>query len=383
MPPLKNPLLFITLFATLVFTRGMPMLHADSRIHMDATVNGNPVRFAFDTGSESTILFAQTADRIGLRWTPPSDDVMLKAGEVAAGFTQECELILDADPVKFVFHVVQAPLFQEMEIDGLIGWNNLRNNILLLEGPLQQIHFLAELPKDIQEWQVVEIRATREDLVLDTPAGGILIDTGDDSGVRLASNQWQSWKSSHANEARTMEAYSTLLKPINVSEVYWADTLELGSLLFNHVTVGKSLHASDVGIPDYLATIGLDALRQLVIILDGPSSRCYIRRERYAVPVSDHNRLGAVFTPEIITNEALIASVAAHSPAEEAGIMNGDQLIKIEDLDVTSWRTQPGILPLHRFWSQPSGTPIKLSLKRGDESFETTVILRDILAPAR
>jgi hypothetical protein len=49
-------------------------------------------------------------------------------------------------------------------------------------------------------------------------------------------------------------------------------------------------------------------------------------------------------------------------------------------LKVTNWRTDPLILPLSRFWSQPAGTKHRLTLKRGDETYETTVTLEDLPA---
>jgi hypothetical protein len=54
-------------------------------------------------------------------------------------------------------------------------------------------------------------------------------------------------------------------------------------------------------------------------------------------------------------------------------------LLKIDRLDVTQFRTQPGILPLTRFWCQPAATKLNLELRRGAEIFRTTVELRDLL----
>jgi hypothetical protein len=61
-------------------------------------------------------------------------------------------------------------------------------------------------------------------------------------------------------------------------------------------------------------------------------------------------------------------------------IRDGDVLLKIGVLNVTRWRTDPLILPLSRFWSQPAGTKHRLTLKRGDETYETTVTLEDLPA---
>jgi C-terminal processing protease CtpA/Prc len=80
-------------------------------------------------------------------------------------------------------------------------------------------------------------------------------------------------------------------------------------------------------------------------------------------------------------HEPLEAHVAKGSPAETAGIRNGDVLLKIDALDVTKWRTDPAVMPMSKFWQRPAGTKFSLVLKRGDKEFTVAVSLRDILGP--
>src|SRR5690242_15954824 len=85
---------------------------------------------------------------------------------------------------------------------------------------------------------------------------------------------------------------------------------------------------------------------------------------------------------EPCSNDDLIAHVVDGSPAHEAGIRNGDVLLKIADLDVTRWRTDPTVLPLSRFWQEPAGTKLRLTIRRGNETPEISVLLRNILPPS-
>jgi predicted metalloprotease with PDZ domain len=68
-----------------------------------------------------------------------------------------------------------------------------------------------------------------------------------------------------------------------------------------------------------------------------------------------------------------VAQVADGSPAYEAGVRNGDVLV--------AWLT--------RFKhdqdpeTDPAGTRLVITLKRGSETFKTTAILRNIVAPER
>ena len=62
-------------------------------------------------------------------------------------------------------------------------------------------------------------------------------------------------------------------------------------------------------------------------------------------------------------------------------VRNGDVLLRIGNLDVTKWRTDPTVLPLSRFWEQPAGTRLDLTLRRGEQVLKINVPLRDILSP--
>jgi C-terminal processing protease CtpA/Prc len=77
----------------------------------------------------------------------------------------------------------------------------------------------------------------------------------------------------------------------------------------------------------------------------------------------------------------LVARVIDGTPAYEAGIRNGDVLLKVGDLDATKWRTDPKVLPLSRFWESPPGTRLEFTLKRGTTTFKKTAVLRQILSP--
>jgi TPR repeat protein len=79
-------------------------------------------------------------------------------------------------------------------------------------------------------------------------------------------------------------------------------------------------------------------------------------------------------------SDPLVAHVAPASPAYLAGIRDHDVLLKIDDLDITKWRTEPQLLR-PRYWERPEGTTYRLTLKRGEREYQTTVVLKRILGP--
>ena len=117
------------------------------------------------------------------------------------------------------------------------------------------------------------------------------------------------------------------------------------------------------------------------MIIDGQVGVAHLHPRDPPAPPYDHNRLGAVFTPVNLQTDDLIGRVADGSPAQEAGIRNGDILLKIGDLDATKWRSDPAVMPLSQFWTRPPGTKLELTLKRGEKIYRANVVLRQILSP--
>jgi S1-C subfamily serine protease len=71
------------------------------------------------------------------------------------------------------------------------------------------------------------------------------------------------------------------------------------------------------------------------------------------------------------------------SPADKAGLRDGDVLLKIDDIDVTRWRTDPAVRPGARFFNRPAGTRYTLTVDRSGQRLELPVTLEDLLGPPR
>jgi membrane-associated protease RseP (regulator of RpoE activity) len=212
----------------------------------------------------------------------------------------------------------------------------------------------------------------------DGSIGDVFVDTGDSSGVSLSEDRWKQWTLQHPESPSTLAAYFTPQVGFVVRSEAWASLLPVGSLRIADVPV--ALTSVKVG-KKYSATLGVYALTRIHLILDGANGVAYVKPATEPAPRYEHNRLGAVFTPKDLQSEPLIAHVAKGSPADLAGIRDGDQLTKIDELDVTKWRTDPQVLPLARFFERPAGTELRLTVKRDSAERVFTVSLKDILAP--
>ncbi|PHQ61758.1 MAG: hypothetical protein COC08_03730, partial [Maribacter sp.] len=210
------------------------------------------------------------------------------------------------------------------------------------------------------------------------------VDTGSPHGVRIAPELWTQWRKDHPHAPTTLSAYVMFEIGLVVSEETWADTIDLNGLKLNNVPVGPmNLHEKQIYPEGTIAVIGLQALRQMDAYFDNANHEIFVNPLDTAPVKYPHNMIGAVFTPAGLDGGSLIAHVVKNSPAADAGIHNGDVLLKIDDLDVTPWRTTLGILPLSRFFAQAPSTVIDLTLRRDGKTMVTNVTLKIILGPTQ
>ena len=375
---------FLAIILLFVYVFGLRA--EDERIRYDAKINGKPVRFDLDTGaSDSVTLFPTAAQRLGLKVIPPKQEA--SPGKPATGTTELCDLDLGTNHVRVSLPVVQVPSYFHPSEDGIMGWSALKDNIVCLDA--EDLDILpAEVPETPISWVKLPVQTNSQIMALRIPGikgeeGTVLVDTGSPYGVKLNPQTWRQWKAAHTNQPTTIIAYGSPSIGLVVKEEAWADKISLGQLVLTGVPVMEA-DAADVTLgslshAQYEATLGLVALKRLDIIIDRKDDNIYVRPKKTLSLPCEHNRLGAVFVPQDLHSDDLIAHVVDGSPAYEAGIRNGDILLKIDGRDITQWRT--GEKPNTPFREQPAGTKFELALKRGDKVFKTTAVLRNILPP--
>jgi hypothetical protein len=357
---------------------------ADERLWLEAKVNGRNARLIFDTGTSYLVLFPKGATRLGLKFTNAPPDARVAPGNIPVGETEECELTIGENSVRTKFGIFDIPSVLNLEFDGLIGWWTLHDNIIEIDARLGAVYSLSNTAVIPSTWNQFTLRTNFDVLVLETTnrdasAAAFLVDTGMSDGVELSPAEWREWKATHKEQRLTLRAHYTPQVGLVVSEEGWAKKLSLGPLVLTDVPTTEAKRAADA--PSYTATLGLAALKRLDFIVDGKHGIAYLHPTTAPFKGYIHNRLGAVFAPSDLRSDDLIAHVAEGSPAERAGIRNGDVLLAIGRLDVTKWRSDPTVLPLSRFWEQPAGTKLELTLRRGTEALKIKPKLRQILPP--
>lgn len=360
---------------------------ADQRIWLEARVNGQPARFIFDTGADRLILFRKSAERLKLKLTQTPSDSTTPSGMVGIGRTEPCEVRLLGNVLRMSIPVIEMPSYLEMHADGVLGWGAVQDNILEIDALTSQLMFTSKVPSESAGWTKLRLLAGSGFLSLEIPhpgsaAGILLVDTGFSSGVALPPSNWKQWKLAHPAAPATLDSYFMPGAGLVVKEETWAGSIGFGPLTLTDVPLTEANPAQiALGSSGYEGTLGLAALKRLDFVVDGTSGAAYLRPKKGAPVPYNHNRLGAVFVPPDSGGDELIAHLLKDSPAHDAGICDGDVLLKIGDLDATKWRSDPAVSPLSRFWMKPAGTRLDLTLRRQTATFRTSVLLRQILGP--
>jgi hypothetical protein len=360
----------------------------DERIWFNAKINGQPVRFIFDTGaSVNQTLFPNAAQRLGLKVTPTNQKGF--DGTIVIGMTELCNIDLGVTNANASLAVLDMPLAFKWDADGFFGWPAVNNNILQFDVEKGIVTTLPKVPEETIGWTKLHVRTNSDILNLEIPARDgkisiLFIDTGMNGGVKLNPQKWREWKSTHPNQPITLDSYYGPSTGIVVKEQAWCDKIFIGPIELTDVPIQEA-DEGDVNagtFPDakFEATLGLAALKRLDVIIDGKHGIAYLHPKKTPPSIFPHNRLGAAFVPNNMQSDDLIAHVIEGGPAYEAGIRNGDVLLKVDEQDVTNWR-DPNIKINTIFFERPAGAKVELTLKRDDKIFKTMATLRNIVPP--
>ena len=356
---------------------------ADDRVLLNACINQIPVRLAFDTGAECSVLFGKAATRVGLKPTETESQDARSTGTVQTRRAADCWLELGGARQKFGFRIVEETGGESWDVDGCLAWQDVRRRIVHLSTEQGLCTISDTLPSDLNGWarwrlvpdsKLLTFGPTNGD-----PAARIGIDTGCPCGVQLSPERWTPWRRAHKCQPATVEALYTPSDGIIISEVLRVKNFELFGFALKDVPVALQPPSFEPAFQHSDAVLGLFVFSQLEVVIDGTHDVLYTRPFSKPVWLYNYNRLGAVFVPRNSSkSDDLEAVVAEGSEAARAGIHNGDLLLRIDGLNATRWRTEPSLMPLARFWSQAAGTKMQLQLKRNDQIYEVSVTLKDI-----
>lgn len=123
-------------------------------------------------------------------------------------------------------------------------------------------------------------------------------------------------------------------------------------------------------------TIGGDLLNRFTVIFDYPHGALYLLKNKEFREPFVYSKTGMVIIAE---GDALktftVVQVRENSPASEAGIQEGDVLLKLNGLKARYL----DLMKINHKLQKRDGKKIRLKLKRGEEEYKTTFRLRSII----
>ena len=284
-----KPMSFLGRLAVMAFILAGCASHPpDTRVvYSNASVNAHPARMWLDTGSYSTGLFPKGARRLGLN---------------APEISKPTPISLDGQTLTAPLPVFRLPLSVRLMAimprsslpDGVVGWPDIRDNILVFDADRRMVRSVLQLPPATAGW--LKLRVVPSDwLFLEIPMpdgkiGTAEVDTGSDLGLEMSPAQMKEWRAAHRNSILPSGLGYVGSFGVYISHAGWADEFTLGPLKLTDVVVHDmpaTQAAAIQGIePGSHAawSIGMWALNRMDLVVDAkmglPTSTPDLRRDR-------------------------------------------------------------------------------------------------------
>jgi len=291
--------LFRSFLATAVLvTRAWSIDLSTNFVDYTVQINGRPARMIFVSSFGASLVLEEGANRLGLKGDPFSALTQVESG----GKEFSAPILIFRDPLRNVpwvlrqlakiSHPVLYHQFKRLydqvtkSMDGVVGWPEVRNNILVFDSDQRVIRRVEQLPPETADWLKLRVLPVGS-LLLEVPlAGGkkgvIYIDTADNRSIMLAPPQWKEWTQAHP--AATLVSRKDWGLPLIISTEHeaLADKVELGPLTVTDVAI-EDMGGDDAGrlrdeIPGEATvwSLGMGALSRIDLIVDGRNGWAYV-----------------------------------------------------------------------------------------------------------
>ena len=273
------------------------------RFHADVRINDQPACFAYDTGAGITLVQTRSAKRLGLKVSKPPSAPKPAPGKVNTGQTELCRLTVGPDTYRLKLATVRLPWPWDrfMDVDGVIGWPDLKDDFFAIDATDDAIMSLPTPPQDTNGWTRLPLYQHTDVLALQLPradgkTGVLVVDTGNPDGVSLSPARWKQWRASHPHAHGGWHFTFMPGSAPFLGRQYKADDLALGPLAWKGVVV-RQAGRTERNMADskdvFEAAIGIAALRQLNLIIDRTNHLAYVRPNPDWVPEQEALRTKA------------------------------------------------------------------------------------------
>ncbi len=261
-------------------------------------LNGRQARMIFASSLGTSLVLEDGAKRLGFAGDPFSTSTEVESG----GKKFSAPIYVLGDPIKkvpwvlrqavkvthpFLYHEFMQ-LYREVtgNMEGVVGWPEVRDNILVFDSDRHVIRRVEQLPPETAGWLKWRVLPT-EALMLEVPlAGGkkgvAYVDTADSRSIMLAPPQWKEWRQAHPAAAMVTHKVWGLPLLVATDHEALADNVEIGPLSVTDAFIEDmdDEAAGRLGEDDPAATtvwsLGMGALSRMDLIVDGSNGWAYV-----------------------------------------------------------------------------------------------------------
>jgi hypothetical protein len=370
-----EPSRFLTKFSFEQMTGGVVILKARFDSFKD-TLN-----FILDTGSGGISLDSSTTDYFGLKGTPSNRTIRGIAGIRNVSFLNNRKLHVHGLTIDSLnFHINDYSILTAVygeKIDGIIGYSVLSRYIIKIDYDSSKIEFwtkgLYKYPRGgflfrpvistipIQQARVKDEKTVNARFLYDMGAGlNMMLSTDFLKDSALLNKKRKLYVKEAEGLGGKIDMAMTVIKEV-----------KLGPYKFRNVPIYVFSDSFNITSYPYLGgLIGNDLLRRFNVIMN------YDRRDFYLIPNShfadpfDYSYTGIELY--YLDGVIIIGDVAEGSPAEEAGLQEGDIVVAVnKDFSQNMQRYKAAI--------QSTGERLQLVVQRNGSLIQYTIKVKNIL----
>ena len=327
------------------------------------------LQFIFDTGSSGISLDSSTASYLGLTPTHSGYAIRGVGGIRKVPFLYGRSLRLgDLQVDSLDFHVNDYSVLTSVygvRIDGIIGYSLLSRYVIAIDPEQLQMDWYApgasvyprrgyrmKLEMDKLPSHPVFI----QDLQADQPR--FLVDLG--AGLNLLFSRRYATQSGKldGNRKRWIKSGEGIGGRIEM-ELTTIPQVRIGPYRFRKVPI--NIFDDDYNVtnyPDWAGLIGNDLLRRFHVVLNYPQKEMHLVPNRFFAEPFDYSYSGIELY--LVANKIRVGYLAPDSPAEQAGLQVGDEVIAIN-------KNFSGILNEYKIQLQKAGERVRIIYRREEK----------------
>ena len=354
-----------------------------------------PLKFIFDTGAENTILFhKKLGDALGMQYDLriPIYGADLNTGMFAL-VTRSVDIeVAGMDPYSLDMLVLEEEYFDLSEIvgqpiHGILGGNFFRNTVVRIDYNKRRRTFYNHETFEIQgrKFQSASITIRNNKPYIDLPCVlldrtelklTLLIDTGAGLPLMLHNNTHPGLK---LPENTILGQLGLGLGGYVLGYIGRIQSLQLIDTKFDYV-ITSFQDLSIISMEDYKryrnGLIGNQMLSRFEVIIDYIDENLYLNpksriRRKFKMDLSGL----VVFAHGPGLDQFIVQDIIEGSPAEEAGLREGDNILRLQGLSVSSYTLDK----VTRVLQKKAGKKIRIVVERDDEKMKFKFRLRELI----